>query len=51
MAEEDIQREIRLTFDTLKAADELTLGMEDFLAATASSHETSLYLLQQRCKK
>jgi len=51
MAEEDVQRELRLTFNTLKDTDELTLGMEDFLAATASSHETALYLLRQRCKK
>lgn len=37
----------RRTYDLLKAANALTLGMDDFLMATSSAHETNLYLLQQ----
>lgn len=37
-------------FKTLEAANQLSLGLNDFLAATANSHETFVYKLQQRVK-
>lgn len=46
-AEQEFQALLKLTYNTLKEADELTLGMDDFLMSTASAHETNLYLLGQ----
>jgi DNA-binding ferritin-like protein len=37
-------------YNFLDEAECLSLGLDDFLAALASSHETNLYLLQQRMK-
>ena len=37
-------------FKTLETAGQLSLGLNDFLAATANSHETFVYKLQQRMK-
>jgi DNA-binding ferritin-like protein len=34
-------------YDTLKKEDKLSLGLDDFLMATASSREEAVYLLQQ----
>ena len=48
-----VKRHIALTawvFDTLEQMGELTLGLNDFLAAQASELETFVYLLQQRIK-
>ena len=46
--EEHLQFALKLAYSELKESGELSLGMDDFLMATASSHETSLYLLRQR---
>ena len=46
--EEHLQSAIRTTYDDLKAQGTLSLGMDDFLMATANAHETALYLLRQR---
>lgn len=46
-AEKDLQSLLKFTYDKLKASDSLTLGLDDWLMATASAHETNLYLLQQ----
>ena len=46
--EEHLQRALKITYDELKARGELSLGLDDFLMATASAHETALYLLRQR---
>jgi len=37
-------------FKALEKADQLSLGLNDFLAAAANSHETFVYKLQQRVK-
>jgi len=37
-------------FKTLEASNELSLGLNDFLAASANLHESHVYLLQQRVK-
>lgn len=46
-SERDLQDVIEDTYETLKESDELSLGMDDFLMATASEHETNQYLLRQ----
>ena len=38
-------------YGTLKENGALTLGLDDFLMATASAHETFVYLLQQRVRE
>lgn len=48
--EEHLQRALKVAYDELKASGELSLGMDDFLMATASAHETALYLLRQRLR-
>jgi DNA-binding ferritin-like protein len=49
--EEHLQRALKTAYDELKASGELSLGMDDYLMATASAHETALYLLRQRRAK
>jgi DNA-binding ferritin-like protein len=46
-SEEAIQEAIRRAYARLKELGTLTLGMDDFLMATASEHETNEYLLKQ----
>ena len=46
--EEHLQRALKLAYDELKASGEMSLGLDDFLMATANAHETALYLLRQR---
>lgn len=46
-SEEAVQSALRRAYDGLKALGTLTLGMDDFLMATASEHETNEYLLKQ----
>ena len=46
-AEKDFQTGLKATYEALKAKGALSLGMDDFLMATANSHETHVYLLQQ----
>lgn len=47
-AEEDLQVTIRTVYDLLKGMGSLSLGMDDYLMSLANSHETFVYLLQQR---
>lgn len=47
-AENLLQRELSSTREGLQQLKQLPLGMDDFLAATASTHDTHVYLLQQR---
>lgn len=49
-AEKDLQRALQHGYDKLKQADDITLGLDDYLMATANAHETNLYLLT-RTKK
>lgn len=48
--EEHLQRALKLAYDELKASGEMSLGLDDFLMATANAHETALYLLRQRLR-
>jgi DNA-binding ferritin-like protein len=48
LMEEHLQRALKLAYDELKASGEMSLGLDDFLMATANAHETALYLLRQR---
>lgn len=46
-AEKDFQRGLRHIYDTIKANDDMHLGLDDFLMSISSDHDTNLYLLQQ----
>jgi DNA-binding ferritin-like protein len=48
VAEKTFQRILVTVRERLEANGSLTLGLDDFLAATASAHETAVYLLKQR---
>lgn len=41
---------LQRVYDRLEEAGELTMGLDDFLPAVASLHETHVYLLKQRTK-
>ena len=47
-AEQGLQVHLKKCRDALEDLGQLTLGMDDYLAATASAHETNIYLIQQR---
>lgn len=46
-AEKHIQAVLRHAYETLSEANELSLGLDDYLMAIANAHETHLYLLGQ----
>jgi DNA-binding ferritin-like protein len=46
-SEEVLQATLKKVYDHMKESEELTLGMDDYLMATASEHDTNMYLLQQ----
>jgi DNA-binding ferritin-like protein len=46
-SEKDCQAAIKAAYEGIKAANAMTLGLDDYLMATANSHETNSYLLQQ----
>ena len=46
-SEEDLQEAVRVAYEGVKAANAMTLGLDDWLMATANSHEENTYLLQQ----
>lgn len=46
-SEQDFQASIKRVYDTIKNNDDMHLGLDDFLMAISSSHDTNLYLLQQ----
>jgi DNA-binding ferritin-like protein len=48
--ENHLQKAIKTTYEALKASGEITLGLDDFLMALASAHETNLYLLGQKVR-
>lgn len=48
--EEHLQTAIKTTYEELKASGELSLGMDDYLMALASAHETNLFLLRQNLR-
>jgi DNA-binding ferritin-like protein len=46
-SEEDMQNAFKVGYKRLEEANDLSLGLDDFLMATANAHETNLYLLGQ----
>jgi len=48
--ESHFQSAVKSVYSSLKNSNELSLGMDDFLMATASERETSIYLLKQRTR-
>lgn len=48
LAERRLQDVVRQTYEDVKATGSMTLGLDDYLMALASAHETNIYLLQQR---
>jgi len=50
IVENYIQGELARVFKDLESYGALTLGLNDYLAATANTHETYLYLLKQRTR-
>ena len=46
-SEKMLQSLLMKAVDQLDELKQLTLGLDDFIAATASEHETNMYLLQQ----
>jgi len=47
LSEADFHAVVQKVYNELKALGELSLGMDDFLMAIASEHETNQYLLRQ----
>jgi len=47
--EDLLQATLRATYQSLKG-EGMSLGLDDFLMATANSHESALYLLRQRLR-
>ncbi len=47
-AERAVQDQIREAYDTLRSEGALSLGLDDFLMATASERDTAAYLLERR---
>lgn len=46
-AEQDVQGVLQGAYDSIKESGGMTLGLDDFIMATANAHETNVYLLQQ----
>lgn len=46
-SEQGLQRLLKMAYDSIKATGQMTLGLDDWIMATASSHEGNQYLLQQ----
>lgn len=49
--EEDLQIRLSEIYDAMTDDGSITLGLDDFLMALASDHDTHIYLLQQRLKE
>ena len=47
LSEEDLQFAVKSAYDGIKAVGAMTLGLDDWLMATANAHEENTYLLQQ----
>jgi DNA-binding ferritin-like protein len=46
--EKDLQTELQTAYDELKAQDALPMGLDDFIMSMAHTHDSHVYLLQQR---
>ena len=49
--EKMLQKLFKMSYDNLKQDADLSLGMDDFLMASANNHDTNCYLLGQRLKE
>lgn len=50
-AEEDLQVTLRSAHKVLKDLNAMTLGLDDYIQSLANTHESNIYLLQQRIGK
>ena len=50
-SEEDLQEALRVAYEGIKVVNAMTLGLDDWLMATANEHESNTYLLQQSLAK
>jgi hypothetical protein len=50
-AELDLQAALLAVYSDLEASGRKTMGLDDFLMATASAHESNVYLLRQRSSR
>lgn len=48
LGEQAIQAELQRTYDTIKSAGQMSLGMDDMIMGMADEHEKAVYLIQQR---
>lgn len=46
-AERDLQNLLQKSYDAIEQAGGMTLGLDDWIMATANDHESNMYLLQQ----
>lgn len=46
-----LQKVLKEKYEALKESGELTLGLDDLIMATASNHESNIYLLKQALRK
>lgn len=51
IVEQDFQVRLNEIYDAMKADGSMTMGLDDFIMGIASTHETHIYLLQQRLKE
>ena len=51
LMEKHCQESLKYVYNQIKESDELSLGLDDFLMATANQRETAIYLLQQRIRR
>jgi DNA-binding ferritin-like protein len=49
--EKHFQKTVRSTYEELKSTGDLSLGMDDYLMATANTRETAAYLMGQRTRR
>lgn len=46
-----VQKVLEDAYEEITKADQMTLGLDDFLMATANSHEENMYLLKRNLKR
>lgn len=50
-SEKFVQSILEEAYEAITKSDEMTLGLDDFLMATANAHEVNMYLLKRSLKK
>lgn len=50
-SEQFVQKILQEAYEAITKSGEMTLGLDDFLMATANSHEENMYLLKRSLKK